>query len=170
MTKAEFEIIIRSHQSMVYSIAYNFFQNVAVAEEVAQDVFLQLYQNRKDLGSDAHIVSWLRRTTTHRCIDLTRRRSFSNEIQLDELPEIPAHSPSRDPLLHERLQKLVASLPEKQRIVMILRYTEDMDPAEIGEALDMPLSTVWSHLQRGITLLRDKASRLLGEERHETIR
>jgi len=47
MTTAEFELIVRQHQGMVYSIAYNFFNNVAVAEEVAQDVFLQLYENRR---------------------------------------------------------------------------------------------------------------------------
>src|SRR5438034_9360884 len=135
MTKADFELVLRGHQAMVYSIAYNFFHNVAVAEEVAQDVFLQLYENLHLVGSDAHVVSWLRRTTTHRCIDAARRRSFWNEIQLEELPDISGDPPPNDPLLKERLWRLVASLPEKPRMVVILRYGEDMDAEKIGEAL-----------------------------------
>ena len=161
---------MRGHQAMVYSIAYNFFRNVAVAEEVAQDVFLQLFQNLHAIGSDSHVVSWLRRATTHRCIDAARRRSFWNEIQLEELPDIPDDLPANDPLLKERLRRLVASLPEKPRMVVLLRYGEDMDAEEIGEALGMPVRTVWSHLQRAIALMREKASRYLKEESNESIR
>ena len=68
MTTAEFELIVRQQQGMVYSIAYNFFHNVAVAEEVAQDVFVQLYEKRHAVKSDAHAVAWLRRAATHRCL------------------------------------------------------------------------------------------------------
>ena len=56
MTTAEFELIVRQHQGMVYSIAYNFFNNVAVAEEVAQDVFLQLYESRRSVESHSHVI------------------------------------------------------------------------------------------------------------------
>jgi RNA polymerase sigma-70 factor (ECF subfamily) len=170
MTKEDFEFIVHSHQAMVYSIAYNFFHNVAVAEEVAQDVFLQLYENRRVVGSDSHVVAWLRRTTTHRCIDASRRRSFRNEIQLEELPDVPDDAPVTDPWLQARLSRLVASLPEKQRMVVVLRYGEDMNVEEISEALSMPVRTVWSHLHRGIALMRDKASRYLKEESNESIR
>src|SRR5438128_12153439 len=99
MTTAEFELIVRQHQGMVYSIAYNFFHNTAVAEEVAQDVFLQLYENRHAVGSGSHIVPWLRRTTTHRSIDASRRRSFHNEMQFEELPDVPNDLRASDPFL-----------------------------------------------------------------------
>ena len=170
MTTAEFELIVRQHQGMVYSIAYNFFNNVAVAEEVAQDVFLQLYENRRSVESHSHVIAWLRRATTHRCIDVVRHRSFHNEVQLDELPETHDDQPETDPLLQERLRRLVASLPETPRTVLILRYGEDMDAEEIGRTLEMPVRTVWSHLQRGVALLKEKASRNLKEESRESIR
>src|SRR6266446_1907274 len=127
MTTAEFELIVRQQQGMVYSIAYNFFNNVAVAEEVAQDVFLQLYENRRSVESHSHVIAWLRRATTHRCIDVVRHRSFHNEVQLDELPETHDDRAETDPLLQERLRRLVASLPETPRTVLILRYGEDME-------------------------------------------
>ena len=73
MTKTDFELILHEQHGMVYGIAYNFFRDVAVAEDVAQDVFLQLYENRNAVEAGSHSVAWLRRTTIHRCID-TRRR------------------------------------------------------------------------------------------------
>lgn len=69
-----------------------------------------------------------------------------------------------DPMLTRRLERLVGSLPEKPRMVMILRYQEDLSPVEIAEALDMPVRTVKSHLQRSLELLREKLRRAVGEE------
>ena len=60
------------------------------------------------------------------------------------------------------LRELVAALPENARVVMILRYQEDLDPMDIAQALDMPIATVKSHLQRSLALLRDKLSRTKG--------
>jgi RNA polymerase sigma-70 factor (ECF subfamily) len=77
---------------------------------------------------------------------------------MDPLPEVPGAVTGNDPLLEERLRRLVASLPEKPRAVIILRYGEDLDPEEIGRILAMPVNTVWSHLQRATALLREKAA------------
>jgi RNA polymerase sigma-70 factor (ECF subfamily) len=85
------------------------------------------------------------------------------------LPEMSGPWQQGDPLLREGIRRLVASLPEKPRIVMVLHYGEDMDPAEIGELLRMPVRTVRSHLQRGMVLLREKASRLLREVTREPV-
>jgi RNA polymerase sigma-70 factor (ECF subfamily) len=170
MTEAHFEFALRDHQAMVYSIAYSFFRNAAIAEEVAQDDFMQLYENRHTVQSQAHLVSWLRKTTVHRCIDAVRRRSLSSEIPLEELPEPAGQVSVADPLLEARLQRLVASLPENQRTVVILRFGEDMTVDEIAGMLDMPARTVWSHLQRAIAMLREKSSQLLKERSHERIR
>lgn len=170
MTKADFESVVHDQQGMVYSIACNFFHNSAIAEEVAQDVFLQLFRNREGVEAGAHCINWLRRTTVHRCIDTARRSNFRNEIQVDELPDYPCDVPESDPLLSERLRRLITSLPEKRRAVLILRFGEDMDAEEIGRALDMPVRTVWSHLQRATAMIREKAIRYLKENEHEPTR
>ena len=62
-------------------------------------------------------------------------------------------------MLGETLRRVIATLPETPRAVMILRYQEDLNPAEIGQALDMPVATVKSHLQRSLALLREKLTR-----------
>jgi RNA polymerase sigma-70 factor (ECF subfamily) len=79
-----------------------------------------------------------------------------------ELPEPPSNAPAeRDPLLSRWLQQLVSSLPVVARTVLVLRYQEDMSPEEISRALDMPVATVKSHLQRSLRLLREKSSRVM---------
>src|SRR4051812_7819352 len=118
MTESEFEEVVREYQSMVYSIAYNFFGNAALAEEIAQDVFLQLYENRSITRSHSHVISWLRRVTTHRCIDVLRHRRIQSEVNIEELQDVSEAGPQRDPLLEDKLRKLVASLPTKQRMVV----------------------------------------------------
>jgi RNA polymerase sigma-70 factor (ECF subfamily) len=65
-------------------------------------------------------------------------------------------------MLSRRLRQLVASLPEKARMIVVLRYQEDMELAEIAKAMAIPVNTVRSHLHRSLALLRDKVQRTIG--------
>ena len=170
MTPDDLESALRTHQAMVYSIAYHFFGGSGVADEVAQDVFMQLYQTPEPPRSPAHLTAWLRRVTVHRCIDLTRHTAHTREVTVAHLPDVGADTAMPDPLLRDRLRALIASLPEAPRMAIILRYGEDMDVKDIGAALHMPVRTVWSHLQRGVALLREKTAQLLHEKNHASIR
>jgi RNA polymerase sigma-70 factor, ECF subfamily len=159
-----FEELVREHQAMVFSMACRFLRNRALAEELAQDVFLQLYRKLPALESPEHVLHWLRSVTAHRLIDHSRQEKRRPQSPLEDAPE-PAADPasmSSDPLLSDMLRDLVAALPESARVVMILRYQEDLDPMDIARALEMPIATVKSHLQRSLALLRDKLSRKKG--------
>jgi RNA polymerase sigma-70 factor (ECF subfamily) len=158
----DFAQIVRRHQSMVFSIAQHFLADRPAAEELAQDVFFQLHANLSTLKSEAHMTFWLRKVTAHRCIDYKRRRK-PPQLSLEDAPEPAAPMQSSDLMLARRLRDLVASLPEKPRMVMILRYQEDMGPEDIATALAMPLATVKSHLQRSLATLREKVTRTIGE-------
>ena len=155
-----FEELMEKHQSMVFSMAYAFLRDHSAAEDVAQDVFLELHRSLAGLESPAHVANWLRRTTAHRSIDKQRRQRTWLRFfwPLGTGPEPSSPAEPGDILLAGTLRQAIASLPEKPRLVMILRYQEDMEPTEIAEALNMPLGTVKSHLQRSLKLLRDKLS------------
>ena len=148
-----FAELVSEHQSMVFSIAYRFFDDAARAEEAAQDVFLQLYRSLPDIESDAHLVHWLRQVTSRRCIDMLRR-SRLRAVSLDDVGELPARTRSADPLLDRRLRRFVATLPEMQRLVVTLRYQEDLDPSDIGGIVNLPVNTVKSYLHRALQSLR----------------
>jgi RNA polymerase sigma-70 factor (ECF subfamily) len=164
-SRRPFAEAVRANQSMVFSIAYHFLRDWTLAEEVAQDVFLQLYRSYEQLESDAHVSFWLRKVVSNRCIDYARRRSRQPTVALEDAPEPSAIAEHGDPMLNRKLRQLVASLPEKPRIVMVLRYQEDMMPEEISKVLDMPVRTVKSHLQRSLAMLREKVERSMGEVR-----
>ncbi len=155
----DFDSLVRRHQSMVFSFCYHFLHDRDLAEEVAQEVFLALYRNLASIQSGEHAVFWLKKVAVQRSIDAARRRSRHPQVALEQVPE-PASPPAAgDPMLGGMLRRLVAALPETPRTVMILRYQEDLDPAEIAAVLEMPLGTVKSHLQRSLALLREKLER-----------
>lgn len=164
-TPEAFSQVLREHQRMVFSLAYHFLHDAALAEEVSQDVFLELHGRLGALESPAHIRHWLRRVTAHRSIDQSRRRKARPQVGLDEVPEPSSPPAVGDPLRDGLLRRLVAALPEKPRMVVVLRYQEDLDPAEIAEVLSMPVRTVKSHLQRSLDMLRRKMERMDGEAR-----
>jgi RNA polymerase sigma-70 factor (ECF subfamily) len=161
--ESAFAAIVRAHQAMVFGQAYNFLRNAGAAEDLAQDVFLALHQNLSRVESGAHLTFWLRRVTANRCIDAVRRSQHRFELPADPLPE-PAVAPaSGDVLLGELLRELVAELPPHPRMVVTLRFQEDLDPAEIAAIIDMPVNTVKSHLRRSMDVLRRK----LAERGHD---
>jgi RNA polymerase sigma-70 factor (ECF subfamily) len=156
----DFEILIRRHQAMVFSIAFHFLQDRSAAEELAQDVFLQLHRHLDALQSPDHVTFWLRRVTTHRCIDHRRRRRF-HFLGLEAVAEPATETPSPDPFLSRRLRALVASLPGPARMAVVLRYQEDLTPEEIARVLDRPVATVKSQLQRALKTLRAQMGKLV---------
>lgn len=153
----DFTELVETHQAMVFSLAYHFLHDRAAAEEVAQDVFLQLYRHLDELQSSGKIVFWLRRVTSNRCIDEARRRQRRPEISMDSALEPAVAADETEEPLADHLRRLVASLPEKARMVVVLRYQEELEPAEIAKVLEIPLNTVKSQLQRALALLRQKA-------------
>ena len=146
-----FAELLAEHESMVYSLAYHFFNDRERASDIAQDVFLQLYRSLGTISSDAHLVHWLRQVTTRRCIDQLRRTKL-RPVPIDEVEHLSM--PSGDPTLARALRQLVATLPESQRLVVTLRYQEDLGPEEISRIAGMRLNTVKSHLHRALRSLR----------------
>lgn len=161
-----FAELVRQHQSMVFSIAYHFLQDRSLAEDLAQEVFLELYQSLVSIRSPAHLTYWLRRVAANRCIDQGRRKLRRRELAMEDAPEPTAVEASADPLLLERLQQSLAGLPEKQRMVVILRYQEGLGPAEIAELMEMPVNTVKSTLHRSLADLRKSLTRRIREVRY----
>ena len=83
-------------------------------------------------------------------------------VSLDDVPEPAAESRSSDPLMEEKLWRLVDSLPDKSRMVLVLRYQEEMELREIAEVMEIPINTVKSSMDRALELLRRKLAHTLG--------
>jgi RNA polymerase sigma-70 factor (ECF subfamily) len=111
---------------------------------------------------------WLRKVTSRCCIDVVRKGPLDREISMEESPEPAQAAKAADPLLSRRLQRLVASLPENARMVIILRYQEELELTEIAQILEIPINTVKSRLQRALETLREKLAAVLEINSHET--
>lgn len=146
---------------MVFSLAYHYLHDRGLAEDIAQDVFLHLYRNLGALQTPEHLKFWLRKVACHRCID--HARGHQPQVSLEEISDPVGETPAADPLLSQRLQRLVASLPDRARLVVILRFQEELEYHEIAEVMEMPINTVKSNLQRALAVLRGKLARCMGD-------
>ena len=126
----KFRGMVDRHKSMVFSIAYRMLGDRGIAEEVAQDVFLELYRSMDRLESDAHVTFWLRRTATHRATDAIRRRRVRPEAAAEEWEEkfdqpVRVAGGGREghgtALLQVRMERALLTLPEQQRVAVVLR-------------------------------------------------
>jgi RNA polymerase sigma-70 factor (ECF subfamily) len=166
----EFRRLIENHQRMVFSIALRIAGEHATAEEIAQDVFLELYRTGERLTGEDHIRFWLRRVAVHRATDALRRKSRRPEALAEEWLEEQHFDAavSSNAGIQARLEDLLQAMPEPLRIAVVLRYQEEMSPDEIATLLNQPVATVKSHLQRGLKLLRRKAAVTMKEYVRET--
>jgi RNA polymerase sigma-70 factor (ECF subfamily) len=151
-----FASLVRAHQGSVFSIGLRMLNRRDAAEDLAQDVFLQLYRKLESIESAEHLGFWLRRVAAYLAIDRLRRTPYSSTQSLDESHDAAAHEPESDLLMSRELARLLGELAPHPRAVMLLRYQEDRDIVEIAAMLDMPVNTVKSHIKRSLTALRGR--------------
>ena len=161
MDAGQFEQVLAAHQRMVFSIALHSVRDRALAEDVTQDVFMALLQHGAEIESEEHLVYWLRRVTTRRCIDQLRRQRWRRWLPLmdsDAAELAVATGADIDPLLAGRLQKTLRGLAPVERVALVLRYQEELDAAEIGKVLGLSSDAVNKHLRRALARLKVRLS------------
>ena len=154
-----FAALVRAQQRSVYSLALRMLCDRQKAEDLAQEVFLQLHRNLAAIESVTHLAFWLRKVTVNRAIDRLRREPKMAVLPLEAADTVPEDGLNEDhldddPLLVRRLRQLVEQLPPAPRAVLLLRYQEDLDPTDIARTLSMSINTVKSHLKRSLATLR----------------
>ena len=168
MDAGEFRRVVETHGRTVFSIALRLTRDPGTAEEVAQDVFLELHRSAERLEGEEHVRFWLRRVAVHRATDALRRLARRPEAGAEEWTEEQHGGGLMDTAelangMAQRLEAAVGSLPEAMRVAVVLRYSEEMTPDEISLLLGQPIATVKSNLQRGLKMLRVKAAVTLKE-------
>jgi RNA polymerase sigma-70 factor (ECF subfamily) len=148
--------------------------NASESEDIAQQVFLRIWRNAKRYRPDAKFTTYLFTITRNLVFNESRRKSRKKEVSSDEREEnsncLVEASPDRQPdaeLLQAELQQAVdaaiASLPETQRMAVVLRRYEQLSYEEIAETLELSVSAVKSLLFRARTTLRESLSDYLNE-------
>jgi RNA polymerase sigma-70 factor, ECF subfamily len=166
-SRRAFELLYEAHQRRVYSVALHFFGgNREIAEDVAQQVFLKIFNKLVDFRQASEFTTWIYRITVNACIDEQRktRRFFSIENFFGELraKKTPDENVERREVADE-ISKAIGELKEKFRLPILLKYSEDLSYEEIAKVLSCSIGTVSSRLNRGHKMLAQKLAHLKNE-------
>lgn len=164
-----FRVLVERHQNVVIGTVAKMLGNSSDAEDVAQQVFLRIWRNAKRYRPDAKFTTYLFTITRNLVFNETRRRGRKKTVSVDEREENSHHlikdSQDRQPdaeLLQTELRNAVddaiASLPEPQRMAVVLRSHDQLPYEEIAVILGLSLPAVKSLLFRARAVLREALS------------
>jgi RNA polymerase sigma-70 factor (ECF subfamily) len=168
---AAYNSLVQRYQRQVFSLAYRMLGSAEDAGDLVQETFIRAYGALASFRQDASFLTWLYKIASNLCIDHLRSRkakgTLSLEVELEEGRE-PAADRSFSPedaavrgAVGEVVHKAVMNLPEKYRVVVVMRHLQDMSVDEIAEKLELPSGTVKTHLFRAREMLRDRLGPVL---------
>ena len=169
---ASFGILLDKHRSPVVHFLFRMVQNQAVAEELAQEVFLRVYRSRSTYEPTAKFTTWLFRIATH--LALNALRDGKNERLQERLDDDAGDRPVRQvsdrkpsveqSMVHqakrEEIRRAIAGLPEKQRAAVLMHKYEEMEYSQIAKVLGCSESAVKSLLFRAYETLRARLAHM----------
>jgi RNA polymerase sigma-70 factor (ECF subfamily) len=159
-----FEQLYERHSRIVYSLVLRILRQGSTAEEVVQDVFLQLWRNSSQYDANrGPFVPWLLTLARNRALDRLRlkgERQRRREEQTEELPQVVAAAPAFELVLDEkrraeRVRSLIGELPGPQKRAIELAFFEGLSHSEIAATLKEPLGTVKSWIRNGLLRLKE---------------
>jgi len=159
-----FEELYDRHARIVYGLVLRILGQAATAEEVVQDVFLQLWRNASHYDSSrGPFLPWLLTLARNRALDhlrLKSERQRRREDQADELPPVVLAAPDFEGSLDHkrralRVRELMSALQPQQRRAIELAYFEGLSHSEIALKLEEPLGTVKSWIRNGLLQLKE---------------
>ncbi len=175
-TERSLEDLFGKYSRLVFNVAYRFLQNREDAEDITQDVFLQVYKSLKHFRGESQISTWLYRITVNLSLNFQRKRKYrewfsfdrrtggsssaDDEMDIaDAREENPATMMERKEAEHI-LQAAINSLPEQQRVALILFRYEGLSYEEIAEIMKVTVASVESRLHRAKQTLAKKLLRI----------
>jgi len=165
-----FETLVNRHQTSILNLIYRFIGDRTQAKDLAQEVFIRVWRAAKTYKPDAKFTTWLYRITANLCFNelksARRRRWFqfrrSNEDNEGSIEETFSDgSPTAEDLLLEKersrqISDVLQSLPDNQRMALVLRRYDDLSYEEIARILNCSVSAVESLLVRAKRTLQEK--------------
>jgi len=165
-----FEILVNRHQTSILNLIDRFIGDRTQAKDLAQEVFLRVWQAAKTYKPEAKFTTWLYRITANLCLNelkSSRRRKLFQFLQFGKDQEntieevLVDASPSPEDLLlsreqSRRISDALQSLPDNQRLALILKRYDDLSYQEIAKVIGCSVSAVESLLVRGKRNLQEK--------------
>jgi RNA polymerase sigma-70 factor (ECF subfamily) len=169
--EAGYNYLVRKYHRQIIHFLYRMVHNEAVAEELAQEVFLRVYRSRESYRAEAKFSTWLYRIATNLAVNHARDTKYERNAPTLNLSEPDPESGStpevadddltveQTMLREERMAAIraqVSALPERQRMAVLMHKYQEMDYRQIGEVLKLSESATKSLLFRAYQTLRDR--------------
>jgi RNA polymerase sigma-70 factor (ECF subfamily) len=165
-----FELLVNRHQTSALNLIYRFVGDRTQAKDLAQEVFIRVWQAAKTYKPEAKFTTWLYRITANLCLNelkSSRRKKWlqflrsdsDHEAQIEE--DFPDRSPSPEDVLlakeqSHQITKALQSLPDNQRMALVLKRYDDLSYQEIAKILNCSVSAVESLIVRAKRNLQKK--------------
>lgn len=160
-----FEEVVRRRQGPTRALLRRLCRDHALADDLAQETFVQAWRALGTLRAPGAFGGWLKRIAVNAWL-AHQRRAGAPLVDLDSVAD---HTPAPDSPLAGRvaverdLDAALAQLTPAQRVCVVLTYAEGLSQTEVAEATGLPLGTVKSHISRGAAALRDHLSDYSGD-------
>ncbi len=173
-----FNELFKKHKTRVLNLAFRFVRNRQTAEDIAQEVFIKIYEKKFHFDSSAKFSTWLYKVTVNASIDRTRKKSFfdrsldktetddegGGKTLLEALSDSSAISPA-DTVASEEVKNLVQmeiqKLPERLKAPILLRHFENLSYKEVAQILGITAKAVERKIYHAKEILRQKLSKHL---------
>ena len=157
-----FEELVRRHAPRVRALCLSMLRDEAEADDAAQEAFLKAWRKLSSFGGESSFATWLHRIAANQCLDALRVRARRRSEPLEAAPE-PA-SPSGAAALEaaDLAARLLAALPEDQRLALTLRELQGLSYEEIAAVMECSLDSVKARLRRARRTLEDAARHFPG--------
>jgi RNA polymerase sigma-70 factor (ECF subfamily) len=172
---ALYELLMRRYNQRLYRVAYSILRDAAEAEDVMQDAYVRAYEHLNQFAGRARFSTWLTRIAVHEALarlDKRKRLEFLDENETSDehsnhfTPESNSPSPEEEVAQMEMralLEQIILELPESYRVIFTLREVEQMNTAEVADALGLTEENVKVRLHRARALMRQQLHSRLGE-------
>lgn len=164
--KSAFAELFKLYQNYLFKLCFSYVQNEQSALDLMQEIYIKIYKNFSKYDEKYPFHPWIRRIAVNTCINEKQRSapqsvSLNGEVgELDLESRLAAVEDTQQTAEKHDIARIIKQhincLPEKQRMVVILRYYEDLSYEEISELLSIPLGTVKTNLYRAKNALRDR--------------
>ena len=170
-----FQKLVETHQNMIFRVCYGFVKNSDDADDLTQEVFIQVFKNINTFRGESGLSTWMYRIAVNKSINFIRQQKirkvfspitglFSNqEAQLNSHFVKTPEQIITDKQTEEALNNAIASLPENQRTAFILHKYEDVPQQKIAEIMNLSVSAVESLIFRAKSNLQQKLNKFYKE-------
>ena len=160
MTNDEFNRIYHAYYKLLLHVAFDYLHSKNDAEDVIQDVFMKLYESRKQFNDDEHLKYWLIKVTNNKCIDHLRHIKNKEMLISNDNIDILNNQDNKEDSLQRRVQEAIDKLNINDKTIIVLYYYNDLSLKEISKVLSISEANVKKRISRA----RIKLKSIIGDK------